>query len=387
MSIAEEVGDGKPQCCGDCSVRGLGDCGGTNGVMLGKGKNEICMPRNDYMEEHKNLIALLERISKGSRFEATKQRKEMKGRAVKGGRNLKKVLAPELCSGGRKRLTDEEKAKLAADREAFKQDMIANPEKFVNRNYDPSDGGKKLPCFIRKVVGSKGELAKGVQSQGYTDPQQCANLQNAQYDESDRRSKAWEEELKRYYESRRSGSDKFFGSIVEGLTKAADFIVKPFSLIPGVGQAASALYQNFAPPGSEYYGDNLIETGRALAGDKNAFSALNQSSNNDEAKAAARTRLFYDANPAIAARIQGGRRKMKGGSEEDAAFEASLQSAFNNPAVKASFTDLLPNSEIAISEEKDGAHDSPKESVMRSRKSEIRTFDNHLCLLTRLTWS
>jgi hypothetical protein len=44
----------------------------------------------------------------------------------------------------------------------------------------------------------------------------------------------------------------------------------------------------------------------------------------------------------------------------------------SNPAAKASFTLLLPNSDNAISEEKEGAHASPNDKVMRSRKSEIR---------------
>jgi site-specific DNA-cytosine methylase len=58
--------------------------GGTNGHMVGEGvetcpddPSKIRMPRKEYLEEHKRLIALLERISKGSMYEAKKQRKEI----------------------------------------------------------------------------------------------------------------------------------------------------------------------------------------------------------------------------------------------------------------------------------------------------------------------
>ena len=46
-------------------------------------------------------------------------------------------------------------------------------------------------------------------------------------------------------------------------------------------------------------------------------------------------------------------------------------SAASTPAASASSTVLLPNSEIAISLQKEGAHSGPKESSMRLRKSEI----------------
>jgi hypothetical protein len=54
----------------------------------------------------------------------------------------------------------------------------------------------------------------------------------------------------------------------------------------------------------------------------------------------------------------------------------------SKPALNASLTVLLSSSDRAISDENDGAHDCPKESVIRSRKSEIRTIDNRLCLLS-----
>jgi hypothetical protein len=51
----------------------------------------------------------------------------------------------------------------------------------------------------------------------------------------------------------------FFNPVVSGLTKIADAAVEYGSqFLPGVGQVAAEVYKNFAPPGSQYYGQNLL---------------------------------------------------------------------------------------------------------------------------------
>ena len=228
-------------CCGSCSVRGAGDCdirggcgmcGGSNGIMKGGAKNEVCMPRAEYNREHRNLIALLERISNGSRFEATKQRKEMKSRAVK--------TAPTIDTffkGGQ--LSDEERAKLAADREAYVKDMLANPQKYQTKSFDPSEGGIKEPCWYKPAMEKGGLTFKHRISAGYQTPESCAAIQQAQIDESERR-----------LYNNMSGFQKFAKGFLDVATPIADIAS---NIIPGV---SGQIYQQFAPPGSAYYSGN-----------------------------------------------------------------------------------------------------------------------------------
>jgi len=216
-------------CCGKCSVKGKGDCslkggcgscGGSNGIMIGKGDKEVCMPRKDYLEEHRKLIDLLERISKGSKWEAVKQRREVASqRKVKGGR-----------------LSDEERAKLTAQREAYQKDMVANPEKYATKSFDPSEGGLKEPCSYRPALEKGGLTFKHMISAGYQTPSDCAAIQQAQIDESERR-----------LYNNMSGFQKFAKGFLDVATPIADIAS---NIIPGV---SGQIYQQFAPPGSAYY--------------------------------------------------------------------------------------------------------------------------------------
>jgi hypothetical protein len=88
---------------------------------------------------------------------------------------------------------------------------------------------------------------------GYKTPTDCEAIQQAQIAESNRRQ----------YNSM-TPFQKFAKGFVDVATKVADFAVKPLELVPGVGRIASQVYQNFAPPGSEYYGDNLIKGVQAM---------------------------------------------------------------------------------------------------------------------------
>ena len=265
--VADTILQGQgADCCGSCSIRGGGDCGqrngcgmcgSSNGVMKG-GKNDICIPRKDYNKEHRNLIALLERISNGSRFEATKQRKEMKSR------NPTTIDTFFEVKGGR--LSAEEKARLLAAREDYAKDMRENPQKFQSQGYDPSDGGTKEPCFVNLALDNKeGGLNRRQTSMGYQTPASCSNIQKIQNDESRRRQY-----------NNMSGFQKFAQGFLDVVTPIADVAS---NIIPGL---SGQIYQQFAPPGSAYYSGN-------------------------------------------------GLRKMKGGSEEDAAFEESLQAAAAAP--------------------------------------------------------
>ena len=202
----------------------------------GGGKNDICMPRKDYMEEHRNLIALLERISNGSRFEATKQRKEMKGRAVKD--TPATIDTFFKVKGGR--LSAEEKARLLAAREDYAKDMRENPQKYKATSYDPSEGGTKEPCNVYMALDTKeGGLTRRPQSLGYKPPSECAFIQKVQSDESRRRQ----------YDNM-SGFQKFSQGFLDIVTPIADVAS---NIIPGV---SGQIYQQFAPPGSAYYSGN-----------------------------------------------------------------------------------------------------------------------------------
>ena len=58
-------------CEGECPV-----CSGSCGAGKRKAEKQVCMPRSDYLAEHKELIALLERAGK----EGKKQKAEVKSR-------------------------------------------------------------------------------------------------------------------------------------------------------------------------------------------------------------------------------------------------------------------------------------------------------------------
>lgn len=198
----------------------------------GGGKNDICMPRKDYMEEHRNLIALLERISNGSRFEATKQRKEMKSR------NPATIDSFFKVKGGR--LSEEERARLLAARDAYAKDMRENPQKFQTQSYDPSEGGTKESCFVNLAYDNKeGGLNPRKTSMGYQTPYDCANIQKIQSDESRRRQY-----------NNMSGFQQFAQGFLDVVTPIADVAS---NIIPGL---SGQIYQQFAPPGSAYYSGN-----------------------------------------------------------------------------------------------------------------------------------
>lgn len=157
------------------------------------------------------------------------------------------------------RMTQEQRdirdAEFAEQRRKSIADMAANPEKYKPKSYDSTDGGRLAPCWIRRALDRpEGGLSFGhLTSMGMKEPEECAAIQQAQIAESDRRQ----------YNSM-SGFQKFAKGFVDVATKVADFAVKPLELVPGVGRIASQVYQNFAPPGSEYYGDNLIKGVQAM---------------------------------------------------------------------------------------------------------------------------
>lgn len=198
----------------------------------GGGKNDICMPREVYNKEHRNLIALLERISNGSRFEATKQRKEMKSR------NPTTIDTFFQVKGGR--LSAEEKARLLAARDDYAKNMRENPQNFQQQSYDPSDGGTKESCWVNLAYDNKeGGLNPRKTSMGYQTPYDCANIQKIQSDESRRRQY-----------NNMSGFQQFAQGFLDVVTPIADVAS---NIIPGV---SGQIYQQFAPPGSAYYSGN-----------------------------------------------------------------------------------------------------------------------------------
>lgn len=250
-------------------------------VLQGEGMDgaakQYTMPFKDYMAEHKELIKVLDDIAGKAKALRDKQANEpefKKGGAmptcfVEGFISRPKVKGQGLRKS---RMTQEQRdvrdAEFAELRRKSIADMAANPLKYQARSYDPSEGGLKEPCWVNLAADNpKGGLRLGKTSQGYQTPMDCAAIQQAQISESDRRQ----------YNSM-SGFQKFAKGFVDVATKVADFAVKPLELVPGVGRIASQVYQNFAPPGSEYYGDNLIKGVQAMVGEGNGkdnFFGLN----------------------------------------------------------------------------------------------------------------
>jgi hypothetical protein len=169
---------------------------------------------------------------------------------------IKKELEEVKLRGGNlegRGLTAEQKAELAKQRTAYRNDMIAHPEAYQRESFDPSEGGTKQPCSYRPALEKGGLSFKHMISAGYRTPSECEAIQQAHINESERR-----------LYNNMSGFQKFAKGFVDVATKVADFAVKPLELVPGVGRIASQVYQNFAPPGSEYYQDNLIKGVQAM---------------------------------------------------------------------------------------------------------------------------
>lgn len=232
----------------------------------GYGKpRQYTMPFKDYMAEHKQLIKVLDDIAGKAKALRDKQANEpeFKGGAMPTCYVEGFISRPKVKGQGlrKSRMTQEQRdvrdAEFAELRRKSIADMAANPLKYQARSYDPSEGGLKEPCWVNLASSNeKGGLRFGKTSMGYQTPMDCANIQQIQIDESDRRQ----------YNSM-SGFQKFAKGFVNVATKVADFAVKPLELVPGIGRLASQVYQNFAPPGSEYYGDNVIKGVQAMAGE------------------------------------------------------------------------------------------------------------------------
>lgn len=146
-------------------------------------------------------------------------------------------------------LSKETKEKLAMERQAYAKDMRENPEKYVAKSFDPSEGGMKEPCSYRRALDKGGVSFNHLTSAGYQTPEDCQNIQQANINEGQRRMLENE-----------SGINKFFRGVVEGLTKVADFAVD----LPFVPTIAKEGYKAFAPPTSSYYADSMT---RAFSGD------------------------------------------------------------------------------------------------------------------------
>ena len=220
---------GESSCCGKCSTvkGGCNMCGGTKTKQ-----DKICMTKKAYLNEHERLIKMLADTSTKTGKEAIEQADEVKKRKLKGG-----VLSKET------------KEKLAMERQAYAKDMRENPEKYVAKSFDPSEGGTKEPCSYRRALEKGGVSFGHLTSAGYQTPEDCQNIQQANINEGQRRMLENE-----------SGINKFFRGVVEGLTKVADFAVD----LPFVPTIAKEGYKAFAPPTSSYYADSMT---RAFSGD------------------------------------------------------------------------------------------------------------------------
>jgi hypothetical protein len=138
-------------------------------------------------------------------------------------------------------LSEEKKRQLAEERKAYAKNMRENPEKYVAKSFDPSEGGTKEPCWYRPALEKGGLTFKHRISAGYQTPEDCQRIQQAQIDEGQRRMLENE-----------SGVNKFFRKVVGGLTKVADFATN----LPFVPTIAKEAYKAFAPPTSEFYSGN-----------------------------------------------------------------------------------------------------------------------------------
>jgi hypothetical protein len=168
-------------------------------------------------------------------------------RGKKGKDTIKTPMKGKGFRGGV--LSEEKKRQLAMERQAYAKDMKENPEKYVAKSFDPSEGGTKEPCSYRRALDKGGVSFNHLTSAGYQTPEDCQNIQQANINEGQRRMLENE-----------SGINKFFRGVVEGLTKVADFAVD----LPFVPTIAKEGYKAFAPPTSSYYADSMT---RAFSGD------------------------------------------------------------------------------------------------------------------------